>query len=113
MLLNNGELEGTRLLSRKSVELMSSDHIGDIPRVGIMDAPGAGFGLTFRVIQQPGLSGSFSSVGTYSWGGAAGTRFWIDPQEEMVAIFMIQILPHSGLNFGSEFRNLVYQAIVD
>ena len=113
MLLNNGELEGTRLLSRKSVELMSSDHIGDLPRVGIMDAPGAGFGLTFRVIQQPGLSGSLGSVGTYSWGGAAGTRFWIDPQEEMVSIFMIQILPHSGLTYGSEFRNLVYQAIVD
>jgi CubicO group peptidase (beta-lactamase class C family) len=113
MLLNNGELEGTRLLSRKSVELMSSDHIGDLPRVGALIGPNDGFGLTFRVVREPGLSGALGSAGEYSWGGAAGTRFWIDPHEELIGLFMIQILPHTDLQFGTEFKNLVYQAIVD
>ena len=112
MLLDGGELDGTRLLSRKSVELMSADHIGDLPRIGGL-GPHDGFGLTFRVIREPGLSGALGSVGEYSWGGAAGTRFWIDPKEELIGLFMIQILPHTGLTYGTEFKNLVYQSIVD
>ena len=112
MLLNGGELDGVRLLSRKSVELMSADHIGDLARVGGL-GPHDGFGLTFRVIRESGLSGALGSPGEYSWGGAAGTRFWIDPQEELIGIYMIQILPHSGLTYGTEFKNLVYQSIVD
>jgi CubicO group peptidase (beta-lactamase class C family) len=113
MLLNNGQLEGKRLLSRKSVELMSSDHIGDLPRVGSLIGPNDGFGLTFRVVREPGLSGSLGSSGEYSWGGAAGTRFWIDPNEELIGIFMVQILPHTNLQYGTEFKNLAYQSIVD
>jgi CubicO group peptidase (beta-lactamase class C family) len=113
MLLNGGELEGARLLSRKSVELMSADHIGDLPRVGNLIGPNDGFGLTFRVIREPGRSGALGSAGEYSWGGAAGTRFWIDPKEELIGLFMVQILPHTGLQFGTEFKNLVYQSIVD
>jgi CubicO group peptidase (beta-lactamase class C family) len=113
MLLNGGELEGTRLLSRKTVELMSSDHIGDLPRVGNLIGPNDGFGLTFRVIREPGLSGALGSAGEYSWGGAAGTRFWIDPEEDLIGLFMIQILPHTNLLYGTEFKNLVYQSIVD
>ena len=113
MLLNGGELGGVRILGRKSVELMSSDHIGDIPRVGSLSGEGNGFGLTFRVNLSPGLNGALGSVGEYSWGGAAGTRFWIDPAEEMVTLFMVQILPYRGLPYGTEFKNLVYQAIVD
>ncbi len=113
MLLNGGELDGVRLLSRKSVELMSADHIGDMPRVGGLIGPNDGFGLTFRVIREPGLSGSLGSSGEYSWGGAAGTRFWIDPEEELIGLYMIQILPHTNLLYGTQFKNLVYQAIVD
>ncbi len=113
MLLNGGELDGQRLLSRKSVELMSADHIGDLPRVGALIGPNDGFGLTFRVIREPGLSGNLGSAGEYSWGGAAGTRFWIDPKEELIGLFMVQVLPHTGLQFGTEFKNLVYQSIVD
>ena len=112
MLLNGGELDGTRILGRKTVELMSSDHIGDTPRVGMI-ADHDGFGLTFRVNGSPGLSGALGSVGEYSWGGAAGTRFWIDPAEEMVGLFMVQILPHTGITLGTEFKNLAYQAIID
>ena len=113
MLLDGGEYEGGRMLSPKSVELLGSDHIGDMPRAGQLLGPGDGFGLTFRVNESPGMNGAYGSVGEYSWGGAAGTRFWIDPEEEMVGVFMIQILPHTNLPYGTEFRNLAYQAIVD
>ena len=113
MLLDGGKYEGGQMLSPKSVKLLSSDHIGDMPRVGQLMGPGDGFGLTFRVNQNPGLGGALGSPGEYSWGGAAGTRFWIDPDEEMVGVFMIQILPHGGLTYGTEFHNLAYQAIVD
>ena len=113
MLLNYGELDGVRILGRKTVELLSADHIGALPRVGNLIAPHDGFGLTFRVNTSPGLSGALGSAGEYSWGGAAGTRFWIDPEEEMVTLFMVQILPHTGITLGTEFKNLAYQAIVD
>jgi CubicO group peptidase (beta-lactamase class C family) len=109
MLLNQGQYEGKRLLSRKTVQLMSSDHLGTIPGMG----PGVGFGLGFQVSKAPGEAGMMGSPGEYNWGGAAGTRFWIDPQEELIGIFMIQILPHNGLEYGSEFRVLAYQAIAD
>ncbi len=109
MMLNRGELDGVRLLSRKTVELMSSDHLGEIP----MGQPGYGFGLGFAVNKAPGVAGMMGSVGEYNWGGAAGTKFWIDPKEDMIGIFMIQILPHTGLEYGSEFRVLAYQSIVD
>ena len=112
MLLDGGELGGRRLLSPKTVELMASDAIGDQARAGNL-GPGDGFGLTFRVNQSPGRNGALGSVGEYSWGGAAGTRFWIDPEEDMVTVFMIQILPHEGLTYGGEFKTLAYQSIVD
>jgi CubicO group peptidase (beta-lactamase class C family) len=109
MLLDKGQYKDKRLLSRKTVELMSSDNLGNIPGM----RPGYGFGLGFAVSKAPGEAGILGTVGEYNWGGAAGTRFWIDPQEELIGIFMIQILPHTGLEYGSEFRTLTYQAIVD
>jgi len=109
MLLNNGQYNGKRLLSRKTVQLMSSDHLGSIPGMG----PGMGFGLGVAVSKAPGEAGMMGSPGEYNWGGAAGTRFWIDPQEQLIGIFMIQILPHAGLEYGSEFRVLTYQSIAD
>jgi CubicO group peptidase (beta-lactamase class C family) len=109
MMLNQGQYNGKRLLSRKTVQLMSSDNLGTIPGMG----PGTGFGLGFAVSKAPGEAGMMGSPGEYNWGGAAGTKFWIDPQEELIGIFMIQILPHTGLEYGSEFRVLTYQAIAD
>jgi CubicO group peptidase (beta-lactamase class C family) len=113
MLLNGGELDGVRILSRKSVELMSADHLGDMPRGSDLMGPGYGFGLTVAVNRGVGRSGAVGSTGEYFWGGAAGTRFWIDPNEQMIGIFMIQILPHTNLTYGTQFRQLAYPAIVD
>ena len=114
MLANDGELDGVRILSRKSVELMRADHMPlDMPRAGRTLLPGWGVGLTVAVNRGPGKSGTIGTKGEYRWGGAAGTRFWIDPKEEMVSIFMVQILPYHGLSYGREFKRLAYQAIVD
>ncbi|HEX2463486.1 MAG TPA: serine hydrolase domain-containing protein [Thermoanaerobaculia bacterium] len=110
MMLNGGELDGKRILSRKSVELMTTDHLGDIPGLW---SPGYGFGLGFAVLEDVGASGALGSAGEFNWGGAAGTRFWVDPKEELIGIYMIQILPHTGLNYGTEFRSFTYQAISD
>jgi CubicO group peptidase (beta-lactamase class C family) len=112
MLLNGGELDGVRILSRKTVELMTSDHLGDMPRGGLL-ARGYGFGFTMAVSNGAGKTGAAGSEGEYFWGGAAGTRFWIDPKEQMIGIFMIQILPHTNLTYGTQFRQLAYQAISD
>ncbi len=114
MLLNNGQLDGVRILGRKSVELMRTDHLGDIHKYGTLIArDGVGFGLTFSITKDIGATGEIDSNGSYSWGGAAGTRFWIDPKEELFGVFMINILPYNGLPYGDEFKRLVYQAIVD
>jgi CubicO group peptidase (beta-lactamase class C family) len=109
MLLNGGHLDGVRILSRKTVELMTSDHLDGIAGYS---SPGSTFGLGFSVVTDPAKTGSLDSVGTYAWGGAAGTRFWIDPKEELIGIFMVQILPHRT-RMGEEFRLLTYQAIDD
>jgi CubicO group peptidase (beta-lactamase class C family) len=108
MLLNKGTYEGTRLLSRKTVELMTSDNLGIIPGM----QAGIGFGLGFAVSKAPGEAGLMGSKGEYTWGGAAGTKFWIDPQEDLIGIFMIQIMPNS-VDYGALFRTLAYQAIDD
>jgi CubicO group peptidase (beta-lactamase class C family) len=113
MLVNGGELDGARILSRKTVELMSADHLGELPRVGALLPRGYGFGLTFAVNRGVGETGAIGSKGEYFWGGAAGTRFWIDPQEQLIGVFMVQILPHTNLTYGSEFKQLAYQAIND
>ena len=116
MLINNGTLDGKRILGRKSVELMSTDHLGTLARAsGIATLPpGIGFGLTFAVTQDPGRIGQLASAGEYFWSGAAGTRFWIDPKEKMVTIFMVNIFPHfSSTDLGSQFKLLVYQSIAD
>jgi CubicO group peptidase (beta-lactamase class C family) len=110
MLLNGGELDGKRILSRKSVELMTTDHLGDIPGLW---SPGYGFGLGFAVLEDVGKTGALGSVGEFNWGGAAGTRFWADPKEGLIGIYMIQILPHTDLPYGTEFRSFTYQAISD
>lgn len=111
MLLNGGELEGERLLGRKTVELMTRDHLAGVDPERA-ERTGYGFGLNFAVHVNPTASGSAASVGEYNWGGAAGTKFWIDPEEELIGVYMIQIRPGGG-EFGGTFKELAYQTIVD
>jgi len=112
MLLNDGEYDGTRLLGRKTVELMRSDHLGNLPHIGGTLPEYAGFGLTFAIDPGPGKMPSPGSAGTYWWGGAAGTSFWIDPKEHMIGVFLIQILPPNN-NAAEQFKRLAYDALVD
>ena len=86
--------------------LVSSDNLGSIPGMG----PGTGFGLGFAVSKAPGEAGMMGSPGEYNWGGAAGTRFWIDPQEELFAVFMSQG-PGQREYFRTLIRSLVYAAV--
>ena len=111
MLLNKGELDGVRLLGRKTVELMTMNHLP--AGVHVWDNTAFGFGLGGRVILDVAQAQHLGSVGTWGWGGAAGTRFLIDYQEELVGVLMIQIMPGGYYPIDQEFRVAVYQAIVD
>lgn len=113
MLLNDGELDGVRILGRKSVELMRSDHLGTLARVGGMPGEGYGFGLTFAVNLGPGKSANVGTEGEYNWGGAAGTSFWIDPKEHMIGVFLVNVLPSNEVIAGGQFKRLAYEALVD
>jgi CubicO group peptidase (beta-lactamase class C family) len=111
MMLNGGELEGVRLLGRKTVELMTVNHIGDLPVW--LTGPGYGFGLGYSIIKDIGASRQPGSLGNYGWGGAFCTYFWVDPKEEVIGIVMTQVRPYTHLNIRQEFQVLVNQAIVD
>lgn len=112
MMLNGGQLDGVRLVSRKTVEAMTANQIG--PLKLWQDAYRSyGFGLGFRVRREIGQSQTLGSVGEYGWGGAYGTYFWIDPAEKMIGILMIQLMPYAHLNLRPEFQNAVTQAIID
>jgi len=111
MLLNGGELEGVRILGPETVEMMTTDHIAEI--VDRRDLGPYGFGLGFAIGSDRGISGRMYSEGTYGWGGMAHTGFWVDPQEELIGIFLIQILPESPLPYRDLYIPLVYQAIID
>jgi len=110
MMMNGGELDGVRLLSPRTVALMSRDHMGDTEKG--FARPGAGFGLDFAVLQDPGQAGDVGSAGEYNWGGAAGTRFWIDPEQQLIGVFMVQSLPHRT-DLASKFKVLTYSALVE
>jgi len=111
MLLNGGELDGVRILSPTTIALMTTDHLHDDGASFLAD--GWGFGLGFTVKNQPALDGLPDSVGTFYWFGVAGTSFWIDPEQDLIGIFMIQIRPNRDVNFRDQFKRLVYQAVVD
>jgi len=108
MLLNGGTLDGNRLLSPKTVELMTSNHVGSLYSNGNF-----GFGLGFEITEHVGRSGRPGSVGEYGWGGAYHTRFWVDPVEKLVVVFMTQLLPAAGSDAHMTLRQLVYSAVVD
>jgi CubicO group peptidase (beta-lactamase class C family) len=112
MLIGNGRLDRTRLLGRKTVELMTSDHLGTVTGSPDLLPPGHGFGLGFAVRTSPGIAPFPGSLGSYFWGGAAGTTFWVDPTERLFAILMIQA-PVQREHYRVLFRDLVYAAVTD
>ena len=112
MLLNGGELDGVRLLSPVTVDLMTTDHIGDIPTGSIVQPGSAGFGLGFAVRGRPGADGEVGSEGAYYWSGFFNTTFWVDPKEELIGILMTQIFPTAS-DIQGKFRIMAYQAIVE
>ncbi len=120
-LLGGGELGGVRLLGPKTLALMTSNHLPggvDLPAMSrslFSEASynGIGFGLGFSVTMNPAQTLIPGSAGEYSWGGAATTSFWIDPAEELIAIFMTQVLPSSAYPIRRELRTMVYAAITD
>ena len=115
MLLNGGQLEGTRLLSPTTVAFMTADHLGSmkiVQRGGV--GTGYGFGLGFAVRKDLGIAGVSGPVGEYRWGGAGGTAFWIDPKDEMISVLMTQGAPGPARGYtGALFRQMVRQAIID
>lgn len=110
LMRNGGSLAGARLVSRKTVEWMTSDHLGGIPAHGDLLMPGYGFGLGFSVRMQPGLAPLPGSAGQYFWSGIGGTLFFIDPAEDLFALLLTQA-PNQRIFFRHLFRHLVYAAL--
>ncbi len=108
MILNGGELDGTRLLSPKTVELMSTSHLN-----GVAFRAGEGFGLGFAVLEDLGARGTPGSVGELGWGGAYHSTYWIDPVESIVVVHLTQLIPAGGVDDQAKVRALVYQSVVD
>jgi CubicO group peptidase (beta-lactamase class C family) len=112
MLLNGGEYEGQRLLGRMTVNLMFSNQIGAGKNVYVR-GEGWGFGLGAGVLTDPAKAADGLSIGTWSWGGADGTLFYIDPQEDIVALLMVQLNPYARSEIRPKFSNVVSQAVID
>ena len=119
MMLGGGETDGVRLLGRKTVALMTSNHLrGDMADMGQRRFSGSsyegiGFGLGFSVMLDPARAQILGTPGEYAWGGLASTAFWIDPAEQMIVILLAQFMPSSALQIRRELRVLTYQALVD
>ena len=116
MLVNDGELDGVRILSRKTIDLMASNHLPEgVTRgaAGGGTAGGEGYGLGVRVVIDPAKAGNLTSAGVFGWSGAAGTHFFVDREEDLVGVFMIQKMGGGGPRMSAEFETLVYQALVD
>jgi CubicO group peptidase (beta-lactamase class C family) len=112
MLLNGGTLDGIRYLSRKTVEFMTADHLGEVTGAPDLLLPGHGFGLGFAVRLQTGIAQVPGSIGQYFWGGLAGTAFWVDPAEQLFAVLLIQA-PGQRDYYRTLYRDLVYAAFDD
>lgn len=120
MLANGGELDGRRVLGRKTVELMATNHLRDGLEMSDLALPmgygevgfeGNGFGLTVAVSKGPQATGVVGTAGEFMWGGAASTTFWVDPAEQLAVVFMTQLMPSGTFNFRSQLKSLVYGAL--
>ena len=122
MLRNRGELDSVRLLSRKTVDLMTMNHLPGgqdlttLAQAGMFTETayaGVGFGLGFSVMLDPARAQVLGTPGEFAWGGAASTAFWVDPVEDLIVIFMTQLMPSSSYPIRRELRTLTYAALVD
>jgi CubicO group peptidase (beta-lactamase class C family) len=108
MLLDGGALEGERLLSPTTVDLMVTNHVGDLYR-----SPGMGFGLGFSIRMDVGAAGQPGSPGEFGWGGAYHSTYWVDPVEDLVVTYFTQVIPAIGLDDHTRLRALLYSAITE
>jgi CubicO group peptidase (beta-lactamase class C family) len=108
MMLNEGELDGVRILAPKTVELMTTDHLRGIPF-----RAGQGFGLGFSIVTDLGARGIPGSVGEYGWGGAYHSTYWVDPVEELVVVYLTNLIPAGRIDDHGKLRALIYQALMD
>jgi CubicO group peptidase (beta-lactamase class C family) len=121
MLLGEGQLEGTRLLGTRTLRYMATNHLpGGVdleafgrPLFSETTFDGVGFGLGFSVADDPVKNKVLGSRGEFAWGGAASTAFWVDPAEDLTAIFLTQLLPSSTYPIRTQLKQLVYQALID
>jgi CubicO group peptidase (beta-lactamase class C family) len=110
MMLNGGQFEGKRLLSRKTVELMTVDQLNG---TAFRPGSGEGMGLGFFVVKDLGARGQPGSVGEFGWGGAFHSTYWVDPREQLVVVYLTQLNPFGDIDDFGKLRALIYQAIVD
>ncbi|MBX3478891.1 MAG: beta-lactamase family protein [Caulobacter sp.] len=114
MLANGGELGGVRILAPSTIRLMASNHLTDEQLASQPLGPGVGFGLDVSVVMDPARAGTPAGKGSYSWGGAAGTWFWVDPENDMIVLGMIQVLGGGGaLRLDDLSQQMIYSALVD
>ena len=116
MILNKGELNGIRILSPKTIQLMTEDHLKFLPHQGgpvSLPNDGTSFGLGFSLVKNTAAKEIIGSVGTHGWAGAAGTWFGIDPQENMISILMLQLYDFEKLKLSKRFQVMVYQSIIE
>ena len=121
MLLRGGELDGVRLLSNRTLELMTMNHLAgdaDMEELAVdsfseAGYAGVGFGLGFSIVTDRRKNKSLTSEGTFAWGGAASTAFWVDPVEDLTVGFFTQLLPSGTYPIRRELTQLVYQALID
>lgn len=107
MMANGGKLNTTRILSSRTVQLMTANHLTE----NMNFRSGVGFGLGFEVVLDQGLRGTYGSVGQYGWGGAYGSTYWVDPKEELIVVYFTQLRPSSIVRDQQELRALIYQAL--
>jgi CubicO group peptidase (beta-lactamase class C family) len=120
MLRRGGELDGVRILGPRTIELMHLNHLAggkDLSQMAVgafseTAYEGVGFGLGFAMTLGQVEAGALGG-GDYYWGGAASTIFWVDPKEDLVVIFMTQLMPSATFNFRGQLRNIIYSAIVE
>jgi CubicO group peptidase (beta-lactamase class C family) len=119
MLRNGGELDGVRILGPRTLKLMTSNHLpGGVDLTHVARGSfsetsyeGVGFGLGFATRLDPVRNANLGSVGEFNWGGMASTLFWVDPAEDLVAIFMTQLMPSGTFNFRGQLQSIIYSAI--